>query len=384
MINTYIIDAKRTAIGKFGGSLFKYSATDLGTIVLNKLLEPFLKLKNRIDEVIIGNSLQAGLGQNPARIIAYKSRLKNKIPSYTVNKVCGSGLKSIILGFQSIKCNEANLIIAGGIESMSNVPYYLDNYRYGVKFNNQTIRDGMIYDGLICNLIRENMGVTAENISKKYKISRYRQDEYAYYSHKKAIKSSLAGVFSDEIVPIVELTSDEQPRSDTSIEKLSKLKSIFIKNGTVTAGNSSSINDGAAIALLASENFIKRNNLKPLAIIRNYSQIGCDPQYMGLGAYHAIENLLKKTNINKEDINLWEINEAFASQALAVIDKLDIDQKKINTHGGAIALGHPIGASGTRILTTLLYALKRKKKKYGVASLCIGGGQGIAVLIENL
>lgn len=384
MKNTYIIESKRTAIGKFNGSFSNISANDLATSVVKKILLKNTIYKRIIEEVIVGNALPAGLGQNPARIISVKSGLPYNIPSFTINKVCGSGLKSIILASQTIENNSANCILAGGTENMSRCPYYLDNYRLGKKFGDTTIKDGMIYDGLFCSIVGEHMGITAENIAKKFKISRYQQDKYAQNSHKKATKAIMLGKFDKEIIQVGETKIDEQPRKDTNLEKLAILKTVFKKQGTVTAGNASSLNDGAAFSLVASESYIKKYKLCPMVKIIKYASTGCQPAYMGLGSFYAAEKVLNNSGLKKSEIDLWEINEAFASQSLAVIKSLNIDSSKVNINGGAIALGHPIGASGARILTTLIYALKLNKLKYGIASLCIGGGQGIAILIENI
>lgn len=388
----FILEAKRTAIGKFQGALVNHSIIDITSILIKKVYNKFPDLKSKTDEVILGNVLSAGLGQNPARLAAVKSGLSVAIPAFTINKVCGSGLKSVVLGTQAIKNQDADIILAGGMESMSRCPYYLDNYRHGNKFGHQTIRDGMIYDGLFCSLVGEHMGITAENIARKYKISREKQDNFALESHQKAANAIDSKRFEDEIVHVevknkdgnFVFKDDEQPRRDTSIEKLKKLRAVFKKNGTVTAGNSSSINDGASIVLLASENAVRKNKLKPKAEIKSYAFVGLDPKYMGLGSYYAAEKCLKRSGLKKSDVDLWEINEAFASQSIVVLKLLGINPKIVNVNGGAIALGHPVGASGARILTTLIYELKRRKHQYGIASLCIGGGQGIAVLIENL
>lgn len=390
--SVYIIDAKRTPIGKFGKSLLEFPATELGAIVIKNLLEAYSNISDHIDEVIMGNVLSAGLGQNPARIAAMKSGIDEKIPSYTINKVCGSGLKSIILATQAIQNRDANLIVAGGMESMSRAPFLVEKNRFEVKSEKETTKDSMIYDGLFCSLIGEPMGITAENIAKKYNISREEQDEYALNSHKKAIAARDAGKFKEEIVPVkiksattnTQFSIDEQPRDNTSMEALQKLPPVFKTDGTVTAGNSSSLNDAAAVALLASEEFTKQHNLKPMAKVISFASIGVDPKLMGLGAYYAVEKCLSKTKLKPSNIDLWEINEAFASQSIAVQKLLKIESHKINVNGGALALGHPIGASGARILTTLLHELKKQSKQYGIASLCIGGGQGIAILVENV
>lgn len=390
--NVYIIDAKRTPIGKYGGSLVGVSATELASIVIKSLLHENPKIRMLIDEVILGNVISAGLGQNPARISAFKSGISKKVPALTINKVCGSSLKAVILGFLSITHGDANVILAGGMENMSRSPMLLDNVRFGIKPGNQIVRDSMIFDGLFCSLIGEHMGVTAENIARKYKVSREKQDIYALKSHKKALKAIKNKKFRNEIVPVEVISkrksflfdTDEQPRIDTSLEALKKLSPAFKKNGTVTAGNASPLNDAASGIIIGSERFVKKHKVKPMAKIKSFSYVGLDPKFMGLGAYFAAKKCLSKTGLRIPDIDLWEINEAFASQSIAVMKMLEVDDRKVNVNGGAIALGHPIGASGTRILTTLLYELKRQSKQYGIASLCIGGGQGIAMLVENI
>lgn len=382
--DVYIIDAKRTPIGKYGGILSETPATELGSIVIKNLLSANSHIKKQVDEVIMGNVLSAGLGQNPARIAAFHSGLPEIVPAMTINKVCGSGLKSVILGVQSIQNEDAEVIIAGGMENMSRAPYLVDDYRFGVKLGDQQMRDEMIVDGLFCSLINEVMGVTGENIARKYRISKQQQDKYALSSHQKALAAIDSKKFAEEIVPVGETTTDEQPRRNTSLEALTKLSPVFKKGGTVTAGNSSSLNDGAAAVLLTSEQFSRKHSLKPMARVVSYAFVGLDPHYMGLGGYYAAKKCLEKANLTVSDIDLWEINEAFASQSIAVQQLLKIDSAKINVNGGALALGHPIGASGARILTTLVHELKRRSNRYGIASLCIGGGQGIAMLIEML
>lgn len=389
--NTYIIAAKRSPIGKFGGSFLSVPATELATVVVKRILADNPKLIKKIDEVIFGNVLSAGLGQNPARITSINSGIAKNVPAFTVNKVCGSGLKSVILGSQSIASGDADLIMAGGMENMSRSPYLLNDYRFGAKLGDQNLTDGMINDGLFCSLIGQHMGITAENVARRYKVSREEQDAFALSSHQKAVKAIAENRLIEEIVPIsisskgkvTEISVDEQPRSDTTLEVLAKLKPVFKKGGSVTAGNSSSINDGAAAFLIASEKFVKKENIKPLAKIVSSASVALDPKYMGMGVYYAAVACLKKANFKIEDVDLWELNEAFASQSVAALKLFKIDPKIVNVNGGAIAFGHPIGASGARILVSLIYELKRRKLKYGVASLCIGGGQGIAMLIEN-
>ncbi len=389
---SYIIQAKRSAIGKYGKGLLSVPATDIASRVILSITSQFERLRYEADNVILGNVFSYGLGQNPARISSFRAGIPVRVPAFTINDVCGSGLKSVILGDQSIATGESHLVITGGMENMSRCPYILDNYRFGARFGDQQIRDPMIYDGLYCSLIKEHMGMTAEYLATKYKITRQEQDEYAYESHDKALKAIVNKKFADEIVPMeflsdnvsVTMNVDEQPRQDNSLQKLSKLKAVFKNRGTVTAGNSCPLNDGASVIVLASERYIKRNKVKPLAIIRSQASIGLSPKDMGIGAFHAAIKCLKKVGLSAASVDLWEINEAFSSQCIANIRLLKIDGKRTNVNGGSIALGHPIGATGARILTTLIYELRRKKLRYGVASLCIGGGQGIAVLIESI
>lgn len=390
--SVYILDAKRTPVGKYGGSLLHTSATELGSTVIKSLINKHAQILPHINEVILGNVLSSGLGQNPARIASLNSGINKKTPAYTINKVCGSGLQSVIVATQAIQNQDADCIIAGGMENMSRAPYLLENHRFGSKLGNETLKDSMIFDGLFCSIIGESMGITAENIAKKYNISRKSQDAYALNSHKKAVSAKKNGVFKDEIIPVVVnngkestlFSEDEQPRATTSLEALGKLSAVFKNNGSVTAGNSSSLNDAASALLVVSEKFTKKHRLKPIAKVIGFASVGLDPAFMGLGAYYAAQKVLIHTGLRSKDIDLWEINEAFASQTLAVLQLLRIEQQKVNVHGGAIALGHPIGASGARILTTLLHELKRSKKEYGIASLCIGGGQGVALVVQNI
>lgn len=384
----YILEAKRSPIGKFGGGLRDVDATEIGAQVINATVERY-EGKLEINEVVVGNVLGAGLGQNPARTSAMRAGLSDQIPAYTVNKVCGSGLKSVALGYQSILMGDSEVVIAGGIENMSRAPYLLENNRWGVKFGHQKLKDSILSDGIWCSLIDKHMGITAENIAQKYQISRETQDEFSLESHLKAIKAIKNGQFENEIVPIrdpgensVAIKADEQPRGDTSVSVLSKLKPVFQEGGCVTAGNASSLNDGAAMVLLGSEKAINGLEGKPLARIVATASIGTDPSLMGMGSYYAAQKCLILADKKVEDVGLWEINEAFASQSIAVINELIIDPEIVNVNGGAIALGHPIGASGARILVTLLHEMNRRDVRLGMASLCIGGGQGIAILVE--
>lgn len=389
----FIVGAKRTAIGTFGGTLQDTPAVDLGVAALNATISQANISKDNIDEVILGNVLQAGQGMNPARQVSIKAGLPVSVNSFTVNKVCGSGMKSVILATQSILLSDAEIIAAGGIENMDMAPYLLKKARYGYKMGNAEIIDHMVFDGLTDIFNMYHMGITAENLAEKYNITRQKQDEFAYQSQEKAFAAIESGRFKDEIVGyeikdkkgnVTIFEVDEHPRR-TSLEKLSALKPAFKKDGTVTAGNASGINDCAAVLILASADAVKKYNLKPLARIVEYAFGGVPPEIMGVGPVEAIKNLFKRSGLKFSDIDLWELNEAFASQSLAVLKDLpEINPQLVNVNGGAIALGHPIGASGTRIIITLLYEMIKRKNKIGVASLCIGGGQGIAIAIERV
>ncbi len=375
---------KRTPVGKFLGSLSGLSAPELAKPLFSYFLSKYPYLKNKTDEVVIGNVLSAGIGMNPARIAAMLGGVDESVPSYTVNHVCASGMNAIIQAFRSIRAGDTHIVLAGGMESMSQAPYLLKGARKGLKFGSQTLIDSLQHDGLYCSLCHGAMGVTAENVAKKYAISRASQDRYALSSHQKAVLAQEHRIFANEIIAIEELKADECPRKETSLEKLASLKAVFKDGGTVTAGNSSSINDGAALALLASEKAVQTYGLKPMARIIDYVFIGLKPELMGMGPKLAIEKLLKKNSLSLNDIDLFEINEAFASQILAVIQELKINDSKVNIYGGAIAFGHPLGMSGARIIGTLITGLKQIKGKLGIASLCVGGGQGAAILLENI
>ncbi|MGC9070151.1 MAG: acetyl-CoA C-acetyltransferase [Elusimicrobiales bacterium] len=389
--NVYIVDGLRTPIGSFGGSLKDFSATKLGEIVVKKIIEKNKIDVNEIDEVIFGNVLQSGNGMNVARQIQLNSGIPKEKTAMTVNMVCGSGLRSIALAYSLIRAHEAKMIIAGGTESMSNAPYAVKNARWGYKMGNGELIDLMIYDGLWDIFNNYHMGITAENLAEKYNISRREQDEFAVMSQNRAEKAIKEARFKDEIVPIeihqkkgdvIVFDTDEHPRFGTTIEKLSALKPAFKKDGTVTAGNASGINDGAAAVLLASEEGVKKNNLKPMARIVAYGCYGVEPSVMGIGPVEAVRLTLQKAGWRKEDVELWELNEAFAVQSIAVIKELGLNPNIVNVNGGAIALGHPIGASGARITVTLLYEMKKRRLKKGIAALCIGGGMGIALACE--
>ncbi|PRL45615.1 Acetyl-CoA acetyltransferase, partial [Haemophilus influenzae] len=366
MENVVIVSAVRTPIGSFNGALSSVSAVDLGAIVIQEAIKRANIESALVNEVIMGNVLQAGLGQNPARQAALKAGIEKEIPSLTINKVCGSGLKSVALGAQSIISGDADIVVVGGMENMSQAPYLLDSkVRQGVKMGNLTLRDTMIEDGLTCASNHYHMGITAENIAEQYGISRQAQDELALRSQTLASQAVQLGVFDKEIIPVMVKTRkgdiivsrDEYPKADTTAEGLAKLKPAFKKEGTVTAGNASGINDGAAALILVSESKAHALGLKAIAKIRSYASGGVDPSVMGLGPVPATQKALKKAGINLDDIDLIEANEAFASQFLGVGKDLNLDMNKTNIHGGAIALGHPIGASGARILVTLLHNL---------------------------
>ncbi|WP_106875032.1 acetyl-CoA C-acetyltransferase [Candidatus Phycorickettsia trachydisci] len=391
MKEVYILGAKRSAIGNLLGSLSSLSAVELGSLVASDLVSQF---PYPIDEVIIGQVLTSSLGQNPARQITIKALKDSKrhpfeIPAYTINKVCGSGLKSVALGATSILHGDGQLILAGGVESMSNAPHTA-MLRKGTKMGNVNFVDTMSYDGLTDVFSGKAMGITAENIANKFNITREQQDRFAYESQVKAAAAAKNGRFKDEITPInltvkkqtVIVDQDEFIRPDTTLESLAKLRPAFIENGTVTAGNSSGINDGAAFVLLGSDDFVKSNNLKPLVRVVSFASAGVDPDIMGTGPIPATRLALKKAGWSVNDLDVIESNEAFAAQSLCVLQELGLDPAKVNINGGAIALGHPIGASGTRVLVTLIHELKRQGKKRGLATLCIGGGMGIAMCIE--
>ncbi|MEI3613072.1 acetyl-CoA C-acetyltransferase [Pseudogracilibacillus sp. SO30301A] len=387
-----IVSALRTPIGKFRGSLKNISAVELGSIVVKNVIEQVVINKNMIDEVIMGNVLQAGLGQNPARQVAIKAGIPEEVPAMTINKVCGSGLKAVHLASQAIQAGEAEIVIAGGMESMSQAPYVSMEAREGFRMGDQKIVDSLIQDGLWCAFNDYHMGNTAENICEQYELSREEQDQFAALSQTKAVNAISKGRFKEEIVPIqipqrkggpITFDTDEYVRMDTTEEKLGKLRPAFKKDGSVTAGNASGINDGAAAVLLMSQKKAEELNITPLATIMANASAGVNPSVMGIGPVPATEKALVKAGITMDELNLIEANEAFAAQALAVKKELQLSEDIINVNGGAIALGHPIGASGTRILVTLLHELKRRNETYGLATLCIGGGQGVATIVKR-
>ena len=382
-----IVSAVRTPIGTYKGSLKKMRSNQLGSIVIKEVLKKSKFDNHEVDEVIMGQVLTAGEGQNPARQAAVNAGIPISKPAYIVNQVCGSGLRAVISGFQSIKLGESKNVISGGQENMSIAPHSIF-FRDKENITKNDLSDTMINDGLIDAFNHYHMGVTAENISKKFDISRAEQDQYAFNSQKKTELAIINNKFEDEIIKInLEnsiLKRDEHPRMGLKISDLEKLKTVFKDNGTVTPGNSSGINDGAAALFLTSREEAEKKSIEPLAKIVSWASVGVDPSLMGLGPIEAVREATKKANWNLNEIDLFEVNEAFAAQSIAVIRELGIDQKKVNVNGGAIALGHPIGASGARILVTLIHELKRQKKNKGCATLCIGGGMGIALCIERI
>ena len=383
-----ITSAFRTPIGSFQGSLKDHKATELGTKVVKKCMQDSSLEGSDVDTIILGQVLQAGCGQNPARQSAINAGIDKDKTATTINQVCGSGLAAISLGFNSVKLKDSKVIIAGGQESMTNAPHYL-NYRLGKSFSEEKLKDTMLVDGLIDVYNDYHMGITAENVAEKYQITRQDQDNFALNSQIKTIKAIKENKFKKEIVPIKLknqklFENDEYPRLDSSLEKLSGLKTVFKENGTVTAGNSSGLNDGAAAVTLMNFKTSKEKGLVPLVKIVSWAQCGVDPKLMGTGPIPASKLALKKAGWSINDLDLIESNEAFAAQSIAVIKELGLRDDVVNVNGGAIALGHPIGASGARILVTLIHEMKKRKSKKGLATVCIGGGMGIAMCIENI
>lgn len=392
MKNVAIISAARTAVGKFGGSLKDFNPGQLGSIVLKETLKRANSEPSDVDEVIMGNVLSAGHGQNVARQAAIGADVPAEVTSYTVNMVCGSGLKSVVLGAQSILAGDAEIVLAGGVECMSQAPYIIKKARWGAKMGNDELVDSMIYDGLWDIFNDYHMGNTAENVAQRYNVTREEQDEFSAKSQNKAESAIKAGIFKQEILPVevpqskgnpIIFEQDEFPRFGTTKDILAKLRPAFKKDGTVTAGNSSGINDGAASVLLMDGEKAEFDGIEPLATIESYASYGVSPEIMGMGPVDATRLALEKANIGIDKIELVELNEAFAAQSIAVIRELGLDTDIVNVNGGAIALGHPIGASGSRILVSLLHGLKRMDCEYGLASLCIGGGQGISMVVRR-
>jgi acetyl-CoA C-acetyltransferase len=387
----YILSAIRTPIGKFGGSLATQTAADMGVVAAKAAIERAGVRPDQIEETIFGNARQAGGGPNPARQISVRSGVPQEVPAFTVNKACASGMKSIALAYQAILLGESSCILAGGTESMSRLPYYLDGARWGYRLGNQELVDGMYRDGFFCPLAKMVMGETAEVLAEQYKITRDEQDEFALMSQTRAARAIAAGRLDAEIVPVTieskkgstTFSRDEHPFPDPSLEKLARLPPVFSKTGTISAGNSSGITDGAAAMVIASEHFVKRSNLRPLARIAAVSSAGVDPRTMGIGPVPALQKLADKHNLRVHEFGLVELNEAFAAQVLACDRVLNFDRNRLNVNGGAIALGHPIGCTGTRITVTLLHEMLKRNTKKGVATLCVSGGMGMALALEN-
>jgi acetyl-CoA C-acetyltransferase len=390
--DVYILSAVRTPIGKFGGSLASMTAADIGVVAAKAAIERAGVRPDQIEETIFGNARQAGGGPNPARQISIRSGVAQEVPAYTVNKACASGLKSIALGYQEIATGSLDCVLAGGTESMSRLPYYLDGARWGYRLGNQELVDGMYRDGFFCPLAKMLMGETAEVLAEQYKIRREEQDEFALCSQTRASTAIDAKRFDDELAPVTlegkkgpqTFSRDEHTLIGATMDKMARLTPVFSKTGTITAGNSSGITDGAAAVVLASEDFAKKNNLKPLARVLAVTSVGVDPRIMGIGPVPALRKMEKKHQLRLTDFDLIELNEAFAAQVLACDRELHFDRAKLNVNGGAIALGHPIGCTGTRITVTLLHEMLKRKTKRGVATLCVSGGMGMALALENV
>ena len=393
MTDAVILSACRTPIGTFGGGLKDLSASDLGAVVIKEALARAKANPGDVGDVIMGCVLQAGAGMNVARQAALKAGLPVEVPAETINRVCGSGLQAVVHATEAVAVGYADLYVAGGTESMSNAPYLLKGARWGYRMGNAEAVDSMLAEGLTCAINSCHMGITAEEIASRYRISRAEQDAFAAESQRRAVRAVGDGTFDAEIVPVavpqrkgdpVVVARDEYPRADTTVEKLASLKPAFKKDGSVTAGNASGINDGASALVVTSGKHAKETGATPLARILSYATAGVDPKIMGMGPVPAVRRALDRAGLKSSDIDLFELNEAFAVQALAVARELELDGSKVNVNGGAIALGHPIGASGARILTTLVHALRARKLRYGIAALCIGGGMGTAMIIETL
>ena len=390
--DVFIISAVRTAIGKFGGSLSTLSAADMGVVAAKAAMERAGVHPEQIEESIFGNARQAGGGPNPARQISIRSGVPQEVPAYTVNKACASGMKSISLAYQEAATGNLDCILAGGTESMSRLPYYLDGARWGYRMGHQELVDGMYRDGFFCPMAKMVMGETAEVLAQQYGIARDEQDQFALCSQTRAERALSSGRFNEEIAPVTienkkgsqVFSRDEHPFLGATLEKMAKLTPVFSKSGTITAGNSSGITDGAAVVVVGSEQFVKRNNLKPLARIVAVTSAGVDPRIMGVGPVPALRKMEDKHQLKVDKFDLIELNEAFAAQVLACDRELHFDRDKLNVNGGAIALGHPIGCTGTRITVTLVHEMLRRKARMGVATLCVSGGMGMALALENV
>lgn len=392
MTDVYILSAVRTPISKFGGSLASLTAADMGVVAAEAAMERARVSPQQIEETIFGNARQAGGGPNVARQISVRSGVPQEVPAYTVNKACASGMKSIALGFQEIATGNLECVLAGGTESMSRLPYYLDGARWGYRLGNQELVDGMYRDGFFCPLAKMVMGETAEVLGQQYKISREEQDQYALTSQQRAATAVAAGRFASELAPVTIETKkgssvfgrDEHLFPDATLEKLARLSPVFSKSGTITAGNSSGITDGAAALVLGGESFVKKNNLKPLARVAAVTSAGVDPRIMGIGPVPAIRKMEARYGLKLADFDLVELNEAFAAQVLACDRDLHFNRETLNVNGGAIALGHPIGCTGARITVTLLHEMLKRNSKRGVATLCVSGGMGMALALETV
>jgi acetyl-CoA C-acetyltransferase len=393
MREVVIVSAVRTAVGTFGGGLKDISAIELGKIAVQDALKRANLKPEQVEEVILGNVLQAGQGQNPARQVLIRSGIPKEVPATTINKVCASGLKSVMMAAQAIKAEDVDVVIAGGIESMSQAPFYIPGARWGYRMNDGAIIDGMIHDGLLDIFNHYHMGITAENIAEKFGVSRQDQDALALRSQQNAGKAIKGGRFKEEIVPVtipqkkgnpVIFDTDEHARPNTTMEALSGLRPAFKKDGTVTAGNASGINDGAAALVVMAAEKARALGLQPIARIASYATAGVSPDIMGTGPVPASQNALKKAGLTVKDLDLIEANEAFAAQAVYVNRMMGWDPEKVNVNGGAVAIGHPIGASGARIFVTLLYELQKRRARYGIATLCVGGGMGAAMIVERM
>lgn len=391
MRSVYILSAVRTPIGKYGGSLREFTAPDLGAMAAEAALKTAGVAPEEVNETIFGQARQAGSGPNPARQIAARAGVPESVPAFTVNKACASGMKAIILGYQEIVLGNADVMLVGGTEAMSRVPFFVEGARWGARLGHQTLVDGMYQDGFNCPLAKMVMGETAEVLAQQYHISRDEQDEFALASQQRAKAAMEAGRFRDEITPVpvklkkatIEFSADEHPRFDTSLTSLSKLAPVFSRNGTITAGNSSGITDGAAALVLVSEERARAAKTRPLARIVDYSTAGVDPRTMGIGPVPAVEKLLKKRGLALDDYDAVELNEAFAAQVLACDRELHFDRSRLNVNGGAIALGHPIGCTGARITVTLVHEMNKRDAARGLATLCVSGGMGAALELER-
>jgi len=390
-IDALLVSACRTPIGSFGGALKDLTAADLGAVAIREALARANVAPAELDDVLMGCVLQAGAGMNVARQAALKAGVPVDVPSETINRVCGSGLQAVIHAVEGVRCGNAHIIVAGGTESMSNAPYLLKGARWGYRMGDAQAIDSMLSEGLTCSINACHMGLTAEEVARRYHVSRTDQDAFSAESQRRAAAAIAGGAFKSEIVPVeipqkkgdpVRVDTDEYPRPGTTVDKLAGLKPAFDKSGSVTAGNASGINDGAAALIVMNDETARQRGVAPLARVLAHAVTGVDPMVMGIGPITAVRKVLDRATLQASAVDLFELNEAFAAQSLAVVRELAIDPAKVNVNGGAIALGHPIGASGARILTTLLYALKARRQRYGVASLCIGGGMGIALAIE--